>query len=132
MPRHSNRRSWLYRIRPSAMHQPFERIGNGKLVGDFSAGGASPNQLRWNPLPLPLPSQPSDFLQGLTTMAGNADIAVHLYAANQSMGRRAFHNADAQRLIVPQEGRLRVVTEFGQIDAEPQEIVLIPRGERNP
>jgi homogentisate 1,2-dioxygenase len=30
-PRHSNRRSWLYRIRPAAMHLPFERIGNGRL-----------------------------------------------------------------------------------------------------
>lgn len=128
MPRHLNRRSWLYRIRPSSMHEPFERIDNGRLVGDFSAAEASPNQLRWNPPPLP--AEPTDFLQGLVTMAGNADIAVHLYAANQSMGRRAMYNADAQMLIVPQQGRLRVVTEFGLIDAEPQEIVLIPRGVR--
>lgn len=28
-PRHTNRRSWLYRIRPAAMHLPFERIDNG-------------------------------------------------------------------------------------------------------
>jgi|GEM_PF-5290246 len=25
-PRHANRRSWLYRIRPAAMHLPFEHI----------------------------------------------------------------------------------------------------------
>ena len=36
LPRHSNRRSWLYRIRPSSMHQPFQRIDNGRLVSDFS------------------------------------------------------------------------------------------------
>lgn len=126
--RHLNRRSWLYRIRPSSMHQPFERIDNGQLVSDFSDTEASPNQFRWNPLPLP--SEPTDFLQGLVTMAGNVDIAVHLYAANQSMGRRAFYNADAQMLIVPEQGRLHITTEFGLIDAEPQEVVLIPRGVR--
>src|SRR6267142_2395850 len=25
-PRHANRRSWLYRIRPAVAHQPFERF----------------------------------------------------------------------------------------------------------
>lgn len=127
-PRHQNRRSWLYRIRPSSMHQPFQRIDNGLLVSDFKSLEAPPDQLRWNPLPLP--GAPTDFVQGLVTMAGNADCGVHLYAANRSMARRVFYNADAEMLIVPQQGRLRVVTEFGRIDAEPQEVVLIPRGIR--
>src|SRR5262245_19740141 len=35
-PRASNRRSWLYRIRPAAMHLPFARIDNGRLTSDFS------------------------------------------------------------------------------------------------
>ncbi len=127
-PRHHNRRSWLYRIRPSAMHQPFQRIGNGQLVSDFDLVEARPDQLRWNPLPLP--TAPTDFVQGLVTMAGNAECGIHLYAANRSMVRRVFYNADAEMLIVPQQGRLRVATEFGRIDAEPQEVVLIPRGIR--
>ncbi|MGC2028848.1 MAG: homogentisate 1,2-dioxygenase, partial [Steroidobacteraceae bacterium] len=25
VPRHASRRSWLYRIRPAAVHEPFER-----------------------------------------------------------------------------------------------------------
>jgi homogentisate 1,2-dioxygenase len=33
-------------------------------------------------------------------------------------------------LILPQQGRLQLHTEFGRIDAEPQEIVVIPRGVR--
>jgi homogentisate 1,2-dioxygenase len=33
-------------------------------------------------------------------------------------------------LVVPQQGRLRVATELGLIDVEPQEIVVIPRGLR--
>ncbi|WP_291014774.1 homogentisate 1,2-dioxygenase [Hydrogenophaga sp.] len=127
-PRHHNRRSWLYRIRPSAMHQPFQRISNGLLVSDFSRVEAPPDQFRWSPIPLP--SEPTDFLQGLVSMAGNADCGVHLYAANRSMERRVFYNADAEMLLVPQQGRLRVATEFGQLDVEPQEVLLIPRGIR--
>ena len=133
-PRADNRRSWLYRIRPSAMHTPFKRLSAGRIISDFSAVPAPPNQLRWNPLPMP--SVPTDFIEGIVTMAGNGDphtqtgAAVHLYAANRSMSRRVFYNADGEMLIVPQQGRQRFVTELGVIDAEPQEIVLIPRGVR--
>src|SRR4051812_10852418 len=34
-PRGFNRRSWLYRIRPAAMHQPFVRQDNGRLTSRF-------------------------------------------------------------------------------------------------
>jgi homogentisate 1,2-dioxygenase len=133
-PRADNRRSWLYRIRPAAMHEPFERIAAGRITSDFSALPASPNQMRWNPLPIP--EQPTDFIEGLVTMAGNGDphaqtgAAAHLYAANRSMTQRSFYNADGELLFVPQHGRHRFVTELGVIDAERQEIVLIPRGVR--
>jgi homogentisate 1,2-dioxygenase len=133
-PRAENRRSWLYRIRPSAMHTPFERIDARRIVSDFAVVPAPPNQLRWNPLPMP--AVPTDFVEGIVTMAGNGDphaqsgAAVHLYTANRSMGRRVFYNADGELLIVPQQGRQRFVTELGVIDAEPQEIVVIPRGVR--
>src|ERR1700685_85858 len=30
-PRVANRRTWLYRIRPSVAHKPFEAIGQGRL-----------------------------------------------------------------------------------------------------
>src|SRR5450432_501329 len=52
-PRHANRRSWLYRIRPAAMHQPFTMLKRGQFHNDFDAVPATPNQLRWDPLPLP-------------------------------------------------------------------------------
>ena len=51
--RADNRRSWLYRIRPSAMHTPFKRIESARIVTDFGAAATPPNQLRWNPLPAP-------------------------------------------------------------------------------
>ncbi|MEO7128010.1 MAG: homogentisate 1,2-dioxygenase, partial [Rhodoferax sp.] len=66
----------------------------------------------------------------LVSIAGNVDCGVHLYGANRSMERRVFYNADAEMLIVPQQGRLHVATELGRLDIEPQEIVLIPRGMR--
>jgi homogentisate 1,2-dioxygenase len=133
-PRAANRRSWLYRIRPSAMHRPFERIGDGRIVSRFDESEATPNQLRWNPMPMP--AAPTDFIDGLVTMAGHGGPAAQtgaaalLYAANRSMTKRAFYNADAEMLVVPQLGRQRFVTELGTIDVEPQEIVVIPRGVR--
>lgn len=132
--RADNRRSWLYRIRPAAMHTPFERMDNGRIISDFAKEVAPPNQLRWNPLPMPEAS--ADLIEGLVTMAGNGDPAVqsgagvYLYATNRSMEDRAFYNADGEMLFVPQQGRHRFVTELGVIDAEPQEIVVIPRGVR--
>jgi len=133
-PRAENRRSWLYRIRPSAMHLPFEPLAPGRFVGEFSGTRTPPNQLRWSPLPLP--TVPTDFVEGIVTLAGNGDpkaqsgAAAHVYVANRSMKGRAFYNADGEMLIVPQQGKQRFVTELGVIDAEPQEIVVIPRGVR--
>ena len=116
------------------MHEPFARIDDGRIVSVFDDIEATPNQLRWSPLPMP--DEPTDFVDGLVTMAGSGGPAVqtgaaaHLYAANRSMQQRAFYDADGELLIVPQQGRQRFVTELGTIDVEPQEIVVIPRGVR--
>jgi homogentisate 1,2-dioxygenase len=132
-PRSHNRRSWLYRIRPAAVHGSFVPLDAPRLVSRFD-NAAPPNQLRWSPLPMP--ATPTDFVDGWVTMAGNGSAeamtgcAVHLYAANQSMEGRYFYNADAELLIVPQLGRLRIATELGVLDVEPQEIAVIPRGVR--
>ena len=134
-PRSHNRRSWLYRVRPAAVHQPFTPMGKSKLVSDFSTVPATPpNQLRWDPLPLP--REPTDFIEGLVTMAGNGSAesmtgcAIHAYAANRSMRDRFFYSADGELLIVPQLGALSIATELGLIEVEPQEIAVIPRGTR--
>lgn len=132
-PRHSNRRTWMYRIRPAAMHGPFEPMAHATFHGDFGHGPVTPDQLRWNPLPMP--EAPTDWLDSLYTMAGNGGpsaggLGVHLYAANADMDGRFFYDADGELLIVPQQGRLRIATELGVLDVEPQEIALIPRGIR--
>ncbi|MFD6417686.1 homogentisate 1,2-dioxygenase [Streptomyces sp. NPDC060194] len=134
-PRAHNLRSWLYRIRPSAAHPAFHRIGNGELSGaPFASAAPDPNRLRWDPLPSPAPG--TDFLAGLWTLGGNGDasqrtgMAIHLYAADSSMGNRVFSDADGELLIVPERGGLLLRTEFGLLAARPGEIALIPRGVR--
>jgi len=133
-PRSANRRSWLYRIRPAAMHRPFEALAPSRLHSDFDQAPTPPNQLRWDPFPYP--DTPVDFVDGLVTMAGNGNpyaqhgCGIHLYAANRSMTGRFVYDADGELLIVPQEGRLRLATELGILDVAPLEIAVLPRGLR--
>ncbi|WP_329319741.1 homogentisate 1,2-dioxygenase [Streptomyces sp. NBC_01262] len=134
-PRHLNRRTWLYRIRPSAAHPSFRRIGNGALrSAPFQDLEPDPNRLRWGPAPLP--DAPTDFVEGLTTIGGNGDvmrrqgIGIHCYAANRSMDDRVFSSADGELLIVPEHGALLLRTELGLLDVEPGHIALVPRGLR--
>ncbi|MDR6771667.1 homogentisate 1,2-dioxygenase [Azospirillum sp. BE72] len=133
-PRAHNRRSWLYRIRPAVVHEPFRPMESGRLTSRFDEVPAPPTQLRWNPPPMP--DAPTDFVAGLVTMGGNggpqaqAGCGIHLYAANRSMEGRFFYDADGELLIVPQQGSLRLFTELGVLEVEPQEIALIPRGLR--
>ncbi|MFK8845729.1 homogentisate 1,2-dioxygenase [Streptomyces sp. Ac-502] len=134
-PRAHNRRTWLYRVRPSAAHPAFTRTDNGALRGaPFTETAPDPNRLRWNPLPAP--EAPTDFLAGLWTLGGNGDatqrtgMAIHLYHANASMERRVFSDADGELLIVPEHGGLLIRTELGLLRAEPGHVALIPRGVR--
>ena len=95
-----------------------------------------PNQLRWTPIPIPPPSQRTDFVDGLITMAGNGNththsgVGIHIYVANASMEDRFFYNADGEMLIVPQQGRLLLRTEMGVLNVGPGEIAVIQRGIR--
>src|SRR5690606_10292734 len=120
--------------RPAAMHGAFSPFEQPRFDNDFRSGPVTPDQLRWDPLPLP--EAPTDFVDGLFTMAGNgsaaaqAGIGIHLYAANRSMQGRFFYDADGELLIVPQSGRLRIATELGVVEVEPEEIAVIPRGIR--
>jgi homogentisate 1,2-dioxygenase len=133
-PRHANRRSWLYRIRPAAVHDEFRRISDGAFTNSFAEIFPTPNPLRWSPLPLP--PEPTDFIQGVRTLGGNGSplaqegCSIAWYVANRSMTDRFFYDADAELLLVPQLGRLHIATELGVIEAQPQEIVVIPRGLR--
>jgi homogentisate 1,2-dioxygenase len=122
-------------MRPSVAHKPFEPISPKRMrSAPFDEVPTPPNQLRWTPIPIP--SEPTDFVDGLITMAGNgnththAGVAIHIYVANRSMTDRFFYNADGEMLIVPQKGRLLVRTEMGLLEAGPGEIAVIQRGIR--
>ncbi|WP_325345570.1 homogentisate 1,2-dioxygenase [Xylophilus sp.] len=132
-PRHKNRRSWLYRRQPSVVtgrYAPYAHAG--WTTG--AAGGAimPPDPLRWSPFPIP--DTPADFVDGLHTVAANGDaesqtgMGALVYLANRSMERRALVDADGELLLVPQQGRLVLTTEFGVLDVKPGEIALVPRG----
>jgi homogentisate 1,2-dioxygenase len=131
MARAENRRSWLYRLRPSVPHGAFalalDPAGNRTLP-------ASPNRLRWDPRPSP--EEPTSFHDSVMPVLWNGDpealtgVTVSTYAATQSMGNQAFFSADGEMLIIPEHGRLRLTTEMGIIDLEPLEIAIIPRGVR--
>ena len=132
-PRAVNRRSWLYRIRPAAMHRAFRRIDNGRLrSAPFTEMAPPPNRLRWDPIAMP--QSGVDFVDGLLTMGGNGDVAarngvgIHIYCATASMDARVFYDADGELLIVPQLGRLRLATELGVLEVSPGEFAVIPRG----
>jgi homogentisate 1,2-dioxygenase len=131
-PRHENRRSWLYRMRPTAEHRPFAAYDSAKLFGaPASADPLAPNRLRWDPPQLP---ERTDFVDGLTTMLcarspeNLEGCAVHVYRATKSMDGRVLVNADGELLIIPQQGALEIQTEFGRLDVAPGSIAIVPRG----
>ena len=134
MPRHQNLRSWLYRVRPSAMHPRYRPIDRGAWrTAPCLEVPPTPDRLRWGPWPAPAAG--TDFIAGLATIATCGDarlqhgVGVHVYCANVTMSR-VFHDADGDLLIVPQEGALEIRTELGVLGVAPGEIAVIPRGIR--
>ena len=132
-PRAENLSAWLYRLRPSAMHGPYRPMAAGLLrSGPFDEVKTPPNRLRWDPLPIP--SKPTDFIEGLATIAGSgspeshAGLGVHVYRANRSMTDRYFHNSDGEMMFVPQQGGLSIFSEMGKMEVQPGEIAVLPRG----
>ena len=133
VPRAANRRAWMYRRQPSVVVGAYRPYAQPSWLTAPSADAApAPEPLRWSPFPIP--DAATDFVDGMRTIAccGNADaqagIAAHVYLANRSMTRRACVDADGELLIVPQQGRIVVVTELGILDAAPGEVLLVPRG----
>ena len=132
-PRAENLSTWLYKLRPSAMHGPYKRMAQGQWrSGPFDEVETPPNRLRWNPFPLP--GKPTDFVDGLATLAGSGNpaaqtgVAVHVYRANRSMDRRYLYCADGELMFVPQQGAVELFAELGRLELHPGEIGVVPRG----
>ena len=130
--RHENRRSWLYRMRPTADHRPFVAYEGAPLfAAPPSTEPLAPNRLRWDPPQLP---EGSDFLDGLATMLHARKpeelegCAVHVYRATKDMDGRVFVDADGELVIVPQQGAIELQTELGRLEVAPGSIGVVPRG----
>jgi homogentisate 1,2-dioxygenase len=133
-PRASNERSWLYRILPTVAHwDAFSPTASGL----WRTAPAPESRLpiapqRWDPIPIP--AEPLSFVEGLRTITtagdagSHAGMGAHVYLVTRSMKDEYFYNADGEMLFVPQQGSLRLWTEFGIIDIAPGEIAVIPRG----
>lgn len=127
LPRAELRRTWLYRIRPSAAQGAFEPLSHPGFDAVFER--PSPNRLRWDPQPA-IPG--SDFLDGLQPLAATTDvpssgITAWRYSADRAM-ERTFYNSDGEMLFVPFEGASRFFTECGILEVSPGDICVIPRG----
>jgi len=134
-PRGANERSWLYRIRPSVRHiARFAKIDlpywkTAPCIGEHER---PIGQYRWGPVPIP--HAKLTFVAGVRTMTTAGDVntqtgmSASIYFVTVSMIDDYFYNADAELLIVPQQGSLTFCTEFGRIAIAPGEICVIPRG----
>jgi homogentisate 1,2-dioxygenase len=111
----------------------YSPIDKGLLrTAPLSGPPCPPNVMRWNAQPIT--DTPTDFIDGLSTVAANGDanthtgIGIHLYSANKDMQNRYFCNADGELLFVPERGELIARTELGLLNVKPGEILVIPRG----
>lgn len=132
--RSTNLHSWVYRLTPSVAHnkpwidqQHTSISSNNPLLNTYP-----PIPLRWNPLPFPSTQQ--DFIESWVRFAGcgspesRQGARIYLYACNQSMQQRFFSCNDGDLLIIPEQGKLLIHTEFGALEIEPGEICVIYRG----
>ena len=135
VPRKANQRTWVYRVRPSVVYEPFEPYAHDFLLtAPLSEPPPAPGPLRWDPVSYDQAG--GHFVDALRTvavcgsLAAGTGVGVHVYCATQSMQDCVFSCGDGELLIVPQEGSLHLRSEMGNLDVSPNEIAVIPRGIR--
>ena len=133
-PRKHNYRTWFYRTSPLARHGLQEKLAYSEswLTPPYAKTVVTPERLLW--LPLSPPSKSKNFVENIHTLIVNGDAtmrvgsSVHLFCAQKKMQNDFFVNADGDLLIVPCSGKIICRTEFGKIEVEPSEILVIQRG----
>ncbi len=133
-PRSHNLKTWLYKTRPSVVQGAYTEIGHSTWISSEKFGKVvrTPAPLRFSEFPYF--KEKKNFWSGLYTYALNssaeshAGCALHLYACNESMTDTYGVNADAEMMIIPQEGELLIKTEMGNLEVSPLWIAVIPRG----
>ena len=133
-PRDRNLRSWMYRILPSVRHSAYQPWQAPPDLTSAAYHPVSPQQQRWDAPNMP--DTACDWLSSLKRMALNGSAAsrqgssVYVFACNRSMQERFFQSADGEWLLIPQQGGMRIDSEFGRLDIDPGSIAVIPRGIR--
>lgn len=131
-PRASNRRSYLFRVRPSTHNAAWEEVSLPRFLTPPLDFGHYPGPLRWSPMRDDAVS--GDFLNGIETISGNGSpmtqsgMAIHIYNAAAAMAGKAFANNDAEMLLIPQTGTLLLRTELGVLQVSPGEFAVLPKG----
>lgn len=138
-PREQTLFSWLYRVQPSVVHNPFEKWCDTLwLSPPFNKSEQAPNQYRWSPEDNS--NENCNFIEGIKTICGFGDptsltgAATSTFYATKSMNDTYLSNNDAEMLIILQSGSALVTTELGRLevncDDENSDILVIPRGIR--
>ena len=120
-PAAANRRTWLYRIRPSVLHGAVPAAAQRRVRR--SAARRRP----WRPISCagircrcpprrPISSMGSCRSRETARRRRTRGCGIYLYAANQPMRNRCFYSADGELLIVPQLGAVTLDTELGRIE----------------
>ncbi len=134
-PRERSLKTWLYKIRPSVVQGTFKEKPHNTWVTTERTAKLKriPDALRWGAF-LPEDKGAKDFWESLFTLCvnGSAELrhggAIHMFACNSSMAKKYAYNADAEMMIVPYLGELKIATECGAITIGPKSIAVIPRG----
>ena len=129
-----NRRSWLYRIRPGALHRP--SAGSTTAPPSDLQLAPPPNRLRWDPLPIP--ATPHRLRRGLGHHGRQRRCRRAARLRDPHLRREPVDDrprlldADGELLIVPQPGRLLLAHRARGSRGRPGEIAVVPRGVRFP
>ena len=152
-PRHTNLRTWLYRIKPSVVHNDQSTFqDSGSFFGneDPSTCILDPNPLRWLPFTETdtdvssasedgdtgtLPKEvDTNFITGMHLLGTSGSpetkhgLSIYVYMFHNDMTKSHMYNSDGDLLILPQQGSLLVSTEMGRMIVKVGEFSVIPRG----
>jgi homogentisate 1,2-dioxygenase len=124
--RHQNFKSWIYRLKPSVSHTETFTQSTCHWLQEITKS-MPPNPLRWS-CPSSL-NRPHHFMEGIFHIASSGENNhVYWYDCNKSMDDCYFSNYDGELLFIPYQGIINIFTEFGELSAGPEEIIVIPRG----
>lgn len=125
-PSPSNRRSWVYRCRPSVQHFAAGSLAERPLwtPNDLITPVAP---LRWSPLEQPA----TEFSESLTLLSQTGSPTemqgCGILTFNNVGPSNVIQNHDAEMLLIPQSGELIVTTELGVLKLSPGYVGVIPK-----